>query len=408
MKGTVHKKFRSILVSFLIICIALACMRGDALKPDADIVYADTPEDIRDEAKEDLDDVNDLIKDINQLQEKIAEDIEGAIADMEKLANAQNQLADSILAKNEEIDATTKELLAANKAKEKAYEDMKLRIKYMYENSSDEDVLAIFLESQSIAEVLSRLEYFDSVHESDRRLMIEYEIIIEETENIQMQLMSDLDQLLDMQVDYSTRQDALVMYIDELSKESTDYASQLDNAKKQVAEYEAIIAEQERIIREQEALAAKLAAEQAAKYEGGGAGEAGFGSAAYLTDPSYDPPFTSDITGEELVNYALRFVGNPYKWGGNSLTKGCDCSGFVNLIYKHFGFDVPRYSQSFRTFGEPVAYENIKAGDIVVYPGHVAIYMGNGYIVEAQSTKRGITCNRILECHTILAIRRVL
>ena len=65
MKGTVHKKFRSILVSFLIICIALACMRGDALKPDADIVYADTPEDIRDEAKEDLDDVNDLIKDIN-------------------------------------------------------------------------------------------------------------------------------------------------------------------------------------------------------------------------------------------------------------------------------------------------------------------------------------------------------
>ena len=114
------------------------------------------------------------------------------------------------------------------------------------------------------------------------------------------------------------------------------------------------------------------------------------------------------MTGEELVAYALQFVGGPYKWGGNSLTNGCDCSGFVHLIYAHFGFSTPRYSQSFKTVGQPVAFENIKAGDIVVYPGHVAIYIGNGCIVEAQSTRAGITSYRSVNCHTITAIRRLL
>ena len=90
------------------------------------------------------------------------------------------------------------------------------------------------------------------------------------------------------------------------------------------------------------------------------------------------------------------------------MTNGCDCSGFVHLVYKHFGFSLPRYSQAFKTVGKAVSYQNLKAGDIVVYPGHVAIYIGNGKIVEAQSTKAGITSSRKVNCSTITAIRRVL
>lgn len=148
--------------------------------------------------------------------------------------------------------------------------------------------------------------------------------------------------------------------------------------------------------------------ESAEDYEGGGGGSSGLGDDSSLTDSDNDPEYTSGISGEELVEYALQFVGNPYKWGGNSLTNGCDCSGFVHLVYAHFGYSLPRYSQSFKTVGKAVSYDNIKAGDIVVYPGHVAICIGNGCIVEAQSTRAGITCNRSVDSHTITAIRRVL
>jgi len=107
------------------------------------------------------------------------------------------------------------------------------------------------------------------------------------------------------------------------------------------------------------------------------------------------------------VAFAQQFVGNPYVWGGNSLTNGVDCSGFVHQVYAHFGISTPRYSQAFKSVGQPVSYQNIQAGDVVVYPGHVAIYIGNGNIVEAQSTRAGITNSRPVNCHTITAIRRL-
>ena len=111
--------------------------------------------------------------------------------------------------------------------------------------------------------------------------------------------------------------------------------------------------------------------------------------------------------GRTVASFAQRFVGNPYVWGGNSLTNGVDCSGFVHEVYAHFGISTPRYSQAFKSVGQAVSFDNIQPGDVVVYPGHVAIYAGGGVIVEAQSTKAGITANRSVQCHTILAIRRL-
>ena len=110
---------------------------------------------------------------------------------------------------------------------------------------------------------------------------------------------------------------------------------------------------------------------------------------------------------QAVADFAVQFVGNPYVWGGNSLTNGVDCSGFVHEVYAHFGISTPRYSQAFKSVGQAVSFDNIQPGDVVVYPGHVAIYAGGGVIVEAQSTKAGITANRSVQCHTILAIRRL-
>ena len=119
-------------------------------------------------------------------------------------------------------------------------------------------------------------------------------------------------------------------------------------------------------------------------------------------------PGGSDL-GSQVVQEAMKYVGNPYVWGGSSLTNGCDCSHFVWLVYKKCGLDYGyRMSSACRSLGKAISRSDMKPGDIVCYSGHVAIYAGNGKIVEAQSTRAGITCNRSVDNQPILAIRRVL
>ena len=96
-----------------------------------------------------------------------------------------------------------------------------------------------------------------------------------------------------------------------------------------------------------------------------------------------------------LVNYALEFVGNRYVWGGESLTHGVDCSGFTMKIYEKFGVYLPHYSGSQPAYGEKISAKDAKPGDLFFYASgdridHVAIYIGNGQIVHAASTKAGI------------------
>lgn len=104
-------------------------------------------------------------------------------------------------------------------------------------------------------------------------------------------------------------------------------------------------------------------------------------------------------TGKELVNYACRFIGNPYKWGGTSLTKGADCSGFVQSVYEHYGVSLDRVSkEQAMTSGKnvKVSLSSLKPGDLIFYAksstvNHVAIYIGEGKIVHAAGRKYGIT-----------------
>ncbi len=131
---------------------------------------------------------------------------------------------------------------------------------------------------------------------------------------------------------------------------------------------------------------------------------------ANTVDPSeYESSSSSSSSGSgsSVVDYATQFVGNPYVWGGTSLTDGADCSGFVQSVYKNFGVDLPRTSYEQQNAGTEVSYEDAQPGDLICYGGHVAIYMGDGKIVHASNAKDGIKISDNAAYRTILSVRRL-
>lgn len=111
--------------------------------------------------------------------------------------------------------------------------------------------------------------------------------------------------------------------------------------------------------------------------------------------------------GQAVVNYAKQFLGNPYVYGGTSLTNGADCSGFVQSVYAAFGVSLPRNSTAQRSAGYAVALADIQPGDIVCYSGHVGIYAGNDTLIHASNERTGITLTSPVTYRTVLAVRRI-
>ena len=106
------------------------------------------------------------------------------------------------------------------------------------------------------------------------------------------------------------------------------------------------------------------------------------------SEESYSAP--SGSNGQAVVDYACQFVGNPYVYGGSSLTNGTDCSGFVMSVYAQFGISLPHSSSALRSVGYGVSVDDMQPGDIICYSGHVAIYCGGNTIVHASNPSTGI------------------
>lgn len=112
-------------------------------------------------------------------------------------------------------------------------------------------------------------------------------------------------------------------------------------------------------------------------------------------------------TGQDVVDYAVQFVGNPYVLGGSSLTNGIDCSNFVMRVYEAFGVSLPHNSYKLRSVGYEVSASEIKAGDIICYQGHVSIYMGDGRCVHAANSEDGIKISPKWNYTHVITIRRI-
>ena len=203
-------------------------------------------------------------------------------------------------------------------------------------------------------------------------------------------------------------------YIHAESKAEEEARLAREEAERQAA---ARAAEEARKAREVEAAraaaeqeAARRAAEkQEVKKSGAGSSAAAGGSSTGSGSGSSagQSAQTASSNGQAVVDYARQFLGNPYVYGGNSLTNGTDCSGFVKGVYAAFGINLPRTSAEQRSVGYAVSLSEIQPGDIVCYSGHVGIYAGNNTLIHASNEKTGITLTSPVTYRSVLAVRRI-
>ena len=283
---------------------------------------------------------------------------------------------------------------------------MKERIRYMYENG-DSSFLDALVGAQNFADVLNKVENFSKVYDYDRNLLVEYQNTKTEVANLVAQVEEEKQELEENQATYQEQQQQLETLKAEKSSQMENFGSKLAEAQSLAAQYKQTIDQQNAII------AQELAAAQTVRVTAGASSVANNSSAASsnkknnTTSSNSGSASTGSGSGSAVVNYACQFVGNPYVWGGTSLTNGADCSGFIMSVYAHFGVSLPHSSSAMRGVGREVSVSDMQPGDIVCYSGHVAIYMGGGQIVHASSPSTGIKISGNVHYKTILTVRRI-
>ena len=336
------------------------------------------------------------------------------------------------------IVETKEDLAEAEADRDEQYAAMKKRIQYLYENGGSDAWAQMLLEVNSITDLLSKAEYTEKMYQFDRDELEKLRDTVQQVTDLGNQLEQEKAELEEMKQAQEDQQVNLEAALEEKKAVASDYETQIANVQAQADEYRSLIeqqnAELQRIQEEEarQAAEAKKAKEKAAKEAEAAAqrqaqqntantpdnntntnnnntnndvddedepetpSNNGGGGNSYVPEPetpSYEEPEEEEqggggysATGEAVVAYASQFIGNPYVYGGNSLTNGIDCSGFTQQVFAHFGYSISRTSDSQAGDGRGISYSQSRAGDIIVYSGHVAILTGDGGIVHASNS----------------------
>ena len=359
-------------------------------------------------------------------------------------------LAGEITDKEAEIEKTKEDLVQAEQDRDEQYEAMKKRIQYMYENGGSDAWAQILLESDSIASMLSKVENTEKMYAYDRAELKEMKEAVQEVKDLEAKLENEKSELEIAKEEQEGMKGSLQTKIEDLKANASDYEAQIANVKAQAEQYKNLIAQQtaelEQIQAQEEAARKEQEKQQQAQQNNNnssnnnsnsnkpsnnnssntnnnkpssnkpsnGGGNSKPESQKPSSKPETEKPSTPSYngsTGAAVVAYAKQFIGNPYVYGGNSLTNGIDCSGFTQQIYGHFGYSLPRTSGDQAFSGVGINYSQHRAGDLIVYPGHVAILTGDGGIVHASNSapypKGGIKYTANALYRSPIAVRRI-